>query len=269
MSHFVTWVLLPANTPPTEIEKAVSDALAPFSENLDALEYEEDCYCVGRIARNEARTMAEAVESVDKLRERFNADPATTELRAHGDDYADIAKLGISRMAWRTANRELRRFWKEAVAPLVERERWIHEAHPLAGKSSPTCNECKGSGKVKSTRNPRSKWDWWVIGGRWSGRIREISVLDHPDLGDPLYDKKRDERNSVMHNVRHVAEISEPVCEDLIPFAILAPDGEWHEKGAMGWFGVVFDEDEAWVDKGRDILAKHRDCLAVACDLHI
>ena len=41
------------------------------------------------------------------------------------------------------------------------------------------------------TRNPRAKWDWWVIGGRWPGRFPyrqgyEKSVLQpKPHWGDP------------------------------------------------------------------------------------
>ena len=39
------------------------------------------------------------------------------------------------------------------------------------GKPDPKCIECKGTGQHKTNYNPRSKWDWWVIGGRFDGKV--------------------------------------------------------------------------------------------------
>ncbi|WP_231115051.1 hypothetical protein [Neomoorella thermoacetica] len=29
-------------------------------------------------------------------------------------------------------------------------------------------------------------------------------------------------------------------------FAVITPDGTWHEKGNMGWWGIVTNEKDNW-----------------------
>jgi len=55
------------------------------------------------------------------------------------------------------------------------------------------------------------------------------------------------------------------------PFAIVTPDGDWHEKGDMGWWGMVSGEKKPqdWQSEVAKILAAHQDAFIVACDLHI
>lgn len=36
----------------------------------------------------------------------------------------------------------------------------------------PDCDECHGTGTRMSTYNPRSKWDWYSLGGRWKGTFK-------------------------------------------------------------------------------------------------
>lgn len=47
----------------------------------------------------------------------------------------------------------------------------------------PECYDCHGEGVVDSTYNPKSKWDWYQIGGRWSGLFAQD------------YDPEKDPRN--------------------------------------------------------------------------
>ena len=37
------------------------------------------------------------------------------------------------------------------------------------GKPNPECLDCFGTGKYTTTCNPKSKWDWYSLGGRWCG----------------------------------------------------------------------------------------------------
>jgi hypothetical protein len=55
------------------------------------------------------------------------------------------------------------------------------------------------------------------------------------------------------------------------PFAIVTPDGQWHERGKMGWFGQVSQKrsQEAWEAEITEIFQRYPDHLAVGCDLHI
>lgn len=85
-----------------------------------------------------------------------------------------------------------------------------------------------------------AKWDWYTVGGRWAG-----SVMNWTDT------------------IHHPAEVRTPTCtteawdekvggadylqkKDLNEFsgtfAFLDAEGEWHERGRMGWFGMVSDE---------------------------
>src|SRR5439155_2088993 len=59
--------------------------------------------------------------------------------------------------------------WKQLIKPFVELEDKFDQEHPLHKKPNPDCEDCKGSGVRQTTYNPKSKWDWWVVGGRWDG----------------------------------------------------------------------------------------------------
>jgi hypothetical protein len=60
--------------------------------------------------------------------------------------------------------------------------------------------------------NPDAKWDWYVIGGRWDGWALN----------------KQSEREDIADNMAFAGEIA--VREEM-PFAIITPDGTWHELG--------------------------------------
>lgn len=56
-------------------------------------------------------------------------------------------------------------------------------------------------------------------------------------------------------------------------FAILTPEGEWLERGQMGWFGVVHDEkdEEEWKRNWRETVEKYctPDTIVSVVDVHI
>lgn len=124
-------------------------------------------------------------------------------------------------------------------------------------------------GNIYSTYNPRSRWDWYMEGGRWGGflnhsrdsaKVRDIdfsldqeayedalrfwdTVVDHKPVPDgeemhSLYTEEyyRDYYGDRETYARHQAQFS--------TFAVVTPDGEWHEKGRMGWFGCSSETGE-------------------------
>lgn len=273
MSHSVVWVLIDGKTKPANVEGAVTLALAPFDENKEVKKYKTDCSCVGQKAQEAARAKADKGGTVNEIRDRFHSDLATADLRKRGHEYPDLDKLGITLAEWKVANKAVNRLWQEAMAPYKARLQRALDAHPQKDQPDEKCEECKGKGKVSSTYNPKSKWDWWVIGGRWAGRITASKV---PDDENPFTtgnhasaEQKTRERNSIRVNTRLVSEILALADEEFLPFAILAPGGEWHERGSMGWWGIVSDEKDDWADKAREVLAANVTCLAVAVDVHI
>lgn len=60
-------------------------------------------------------------------------------------------------------------------------------------------------------------------------------------------------------------------CTNFETFAVLK-DGEWFERGKMGWWGVVSDEREAdaWSAQWMDlVLGLHNDTVLALVDVHI
>jgi len=137
-------------------------------------------------------------------------------------------------------------------------------------------------GNLLTTYNPDSKWDWFVIGGRWKGLLcynknnggmktnqGRIKFIDWKKLNRPL--KKDKDYWSRLWDiaVRGCIKTKLEVKKHKYIFvykkeyylkyyqnkemfikrntefkthAVVTPDGKWHEKGEMGWFGVSHDK---------------------------
>lgn len=115
-------------------------------------------------------------------------------------------------------------------------------------------------GNILSTYNPDSKWDWYSIGGRWSGYL-------------PL--KARDEAgNPIEANEAYCDEIDWEYLlkEKFTPFCYIDLDGDWHEKGEMGWFACVTNEkgQNCWDQEFKDFIESlDCNCLVTVVDFHI
>jgi hypothetical protein len=127
-----------------------------------------------------------------------------------------------------------------------------------------------------STYNPQSKWDWWIIGGRWRGHFKVKPNMpyilgdetwgeeERPPAGNGDIVKKMDvDWEGMLHDSmescrqawrredhrflftkatteeEYVAEVA-----GIATFALIDKEGEWHERGNMGWWGVVTDEQD-------------------------
>ena len=111
-----------------------------------------------------------------------------------------------------------------------------------------------------STYNPDSKWDWYSIGGRWSGFL--------------CTKEKDDEGNPVRVNQAQFKDIDwDYMFENHItPFNYVTEEGEWREKGEMGWWGMTTNEMEQddWDDNFKRYLKLiEDDCLVTVIDFHI
>lgn len=111
-----------------------------------------------------------------------------------------------------------------------------------------------------TTYNPDSKWDWYEVGGRWSGFL----VL-----------KEKDEEGDIIET--NQALFSEIDWDYMLnhrypPFCFVDIEGSWNEKGEMGWWGIAFDEkpDTTWEDTFKEYLKTvEDDCLVTVVDFHI
>lgn len=149
------------------------------------------------------------------------------------------------------------------------------------GKESNTdWQEAKFAG-VKDGRygrwtNPNAKWDWWAVGGRWSGSLikKDGEVVDSCKKSELDYGKVYEGRvqgglndyqnaveNPQLAEFIYRIDLSKyPTIESYeeylrttisgIPrtFAIVDEHGNWYERGSMGWWGVVTDENDNWDD---------------------
>lgn len=117
--------------------------------------------------------------------------------------------------------------WLALIAPYIaERDRLMALPEPPPDGA---CEDCHGTGQRETTRNPDSKWDWFVIGGRWNGAF----------------------------GGKNETTVGEILACGKIPFAIVTPDG-WAERGEMGWWGSVSNEkpDGEWEPAAKSLLGK-------------
>lgn len=78
----------------------------------------------------------------------------------------------------------------------------------------------KVNGKYGYMSNPNAKWDWYSEGGRWSGY---------------LTNKEGKETNCEL-----LTEVDWDKTDT--PFCFVSAEGEWIERGQMGWWAMVSDE---------------------------
>lgn len=167
-------------------------------------------------------------------------------------------------------------------------------------------NEDGTLNRVIDRTNPNAKWDWYVVGGRWSGYffskncdIKEDILLkknldkkrmydEHINVYNSLFDKYESllgedimptfgEFKARYENIEEArtAYWSNPVIQrfkksddfkfhwnleefgvgreayvqqmadsSTTPFAFIDLDGNWREKGNMGWFGISIDNKD-------------------------
>lgn len=164
-----------------------------------------------------------------------------------------------------------------------------------------------------STYNPKSKWDWYSLGGRWAGGLIVKGPVYRADQGEPgsfdnpippggvsrarwgdidwdrIRESRREGRKKSYAEAMKKDEAHRAFIYDMDPeeteehyvnrglnfstFAILTPDGEWLERGEMGWFGVVHDEknQEEWTRIWRETVEKYctPDTVVSVVDIHI
>lgn len=248
MSHFVLTVCLPGHLTRDAVEPALDSALARFDENRDVPRYLE-------YTRQEliAKGRGDIEQFRDTLYATYLADTPAYEARnehnsAHLRYLAGTDGDGgfPARLSWSDEQvyaYETRHYAAENIGP---------------------------GGEVYSTWNPEGKWDWWVIGGRWSGywvvRVEAWAEV----LGAEMH---TDNWNGVEPVRTDMARLKVIAPESLEPgFALLDLDGVWHERGEMGWLASVSHDvgDAAWRATYRSVLAAlPPDTWLVNVDCHV
>lgn len=149
-------------------------------------------------------------------------------------------------------------------------------------------------GNALSRYNTNSKWDWYVIGGRWDGLIetKESKDLNYARIKDILFEKefndielanlKKEYNQLIKEGDFYTPEYYKerfPTFESFVKsrnfstYALLDEEGTWHEPGKMGWFGMsnsTPEEEKDFKNTYMDIInAQDKDSWLVVVDCHI
>lgn len=155
----------------------------------------------------------------------------------------------------------------------TERECWQLVADEFGNHTDEQFN-------ILSTYNPKSKWDWYCIGGRFYDILLSkdgdeavelpVSEIDFsPNKTDyenalEFWDKSVEGNDPGMFSIYKPEyykqrygdrETYAKAMAAFTTFAVVTPDGEWHEQGQMGWFGMSDETDEQareWNDKYKE-----------------
>jgi len=177
---------------------------------------------------------------------------------------------------------EMKKNVKEQITSLKKEDLAIYSKLAKAKKYSEFLKKNGGyasdsNGNLGYLSNPNSKWDWWVMGGRWSGFFKmkkgKKGVLGEPGVGNntPQYDCDQAEKGDIdfkfMENdpkeienlMKHwettlsgksfykpeyykirYGDIDNYLCiETKFSTHAVLRNGEWFENGAIGWFGTT------------------------------
>ena len=216
----------------TGTEEEVEDLLAPFNENIEVESY---------LYRTKEQIIEDGRKSQEELLERIK----------EFDKDKLIEVLTSPKYDW----------YKRVLAAQTPQDFYDVEAHEsMVGED----------GNEYSTYNPESRWDWWEIGGRWGGSLRDYNGEYHNTLKIANWDYNYISPKAVSHHSRFweiAVEGAEPTetekekyfifyskeyylkkygnksnyIKSMLTFstyALLTPDGEWLEPGKMGWWGI-------------------------------
>lgn len=328
MSHFSMLVLVRGGTDgdPLDREDAqgmVQDLLQRYDENAPVPEYARPCYCVGHVASGRCK---DAV--VASLQEKFPAVARAAQIPEEIPDEAELTpemRAAMPKPGPATlrdylmaecdricpvtdtndgSEGERQVVWERLVEELYEAPlRALMAVDPDRETPDSECEYCGGSGTEMTTSNPEGYWDWWQIGGSWSGCLTSVDPEDNPANWETCFvcagTGKRDDELGQRERERDPAYTCngcngtgktlkfslEEYDGDVLPVALLDrskvvgrcygyvdPEGEWHAQGEMGWFGM-----ERTKERTKDELALalngaldvYHDCYAVMVDCHV
>lgn len=212
MSHFCVYVFHDAKT-------SVDELLAPFDESIEFEPYVE-------------YTKEQVIAKVRKDIEDFKNSEHYKEYLADPVKYKKNWGHNESHIKYIEEEFPKRLNWTDEEC-YEDKAKWYREDGMVSE-----------DGSLLSTYNPKAKWDWYQIGGRWSGSVP----------GDEV----------------QMCEI--PIETIETPYAFITPDGEWVERGEMGWFGMGSNEidEDAWDAKFKEYLKTlDKNIILTQVDCHI
>lgn len=299
MSHFLTLVLLTPPEPaemlgPEEANELLEPIMAPYSEEFPVAPYKRPCWCRGSAAKTRAREHADTqCGAIRDLREEFHKRADVSALQQEREALyrprgEGVAESPEERETRRKRQRELddllQKMWLDDVYnPWEAAERAYLEIQQDRDAPAADCEDCKGAGEYVTMSNPKGYWDWYQLGGRWSGYLVNYDPESDPAKQETCFlcrgtGKRNDELGKQMRAENpaftcngcdgtgkslqwptaweaHPADLMPLAAvlegwlpETHTPYALVTADGIWHQRGKMGWFGTSSDDvdGETW-----------------------
>lgn len=279
MSHYTVGVMFPSLESlkdTASIEDYVDLALAPFDASLEMLPYVEFTkeellkYAKNKIQEYKETYYDKFLENPEEYKEKHKANPKHIE---------HLEKEFPKRLVWTDEQ-------------ILEYEYSLYDEKYIGL-----------NGEIYATYNPDSKWDWYAIGGRWSGCIttKQGKQVDYCYVKDIDLTPNKEEYQTAKRYWELVVE-EQPLKENetkpfnfynkeyyldlyktkenyatlqsLFSTYALLVDGEWIEPGKMGWFAVsseTAESKEKYTNRFSEILndPKYRNYVFVVVDCHI
>ena len=264
MSHFITLVILPKFVQDDKIHDRLTKVMARYREDRRVPPYYERCSCIGLWAELAGSIEANRqVEDIEILRqEHWNSPSALRRIEL----MCRATLTAEETLELRETSRSLRVEWERISAPWEAFKAEFLQTHPRFNMPDPECEYCHGRGVHRTTRNPVGKWDWYRIGGRWDGFLypdqgnwmqESRQALGLPPMEESLVDPFRfgPQYETISNNSRDIESLPHPILDELRPYAIVDPMGEWHENKSEG--DTVRSELE-WDNRFREILETYR-----------
>lgn len=208
MSHFTVVVALPAGT--EDVEAALEKVLAPYNENTEVPRY---------VQYTKEQAVAKEREEIIQYRD-------------HGF-YAEYIKDPVAYAAQKVNHASHLQYLS---TEFPEKLKYLDDNDWLYQKAIRWAEEgdLDDDGNITSTYNPKSKWDWWAIGGRWSRTVFNATSLGMKK--DEFFGGEYEDFAEDGVDIVRVADLNK---ESLVtPYAFVDLEGNWNEKGEMGWFGM-------------------------------
>lgn len=256
--------------------KTVEELLEPFDEITEVAPY---------VYQTKQEIIDEIREEIKKLR---------ADMKAYAED--SEAYLKKYRVYWLTDENVNPRQLKEYYAKKLSKENLTDEEIYKDYREQFDDESYNENGDILSTYNPNSKWDWWCVGGRWSGLLRvkdengnitdddegKIKNIDFSPSTEETAEHERwwdvviggapleegEDKFSFLLWGKTKEEIIETygTKENYVAekckfrtYALLTPEGEWFEPGKMGWWALTTETPESRKDYNKffdDFLAK-------------
>ena len=258
MSHFTVGVITKNGT-----EEEVIKALEPFDENVEVDRYIE-------------YTKEQLIEKGKKEIEEYK-NGLYSEYLKNPEKYKNDCKN----------NKDHFKYISEEFPKILN---WTDEEIYKDQIEYYNEDEIGEDGEVYSTYNPKSKWDWYEIGGRWNnsiptnkGKVNTTKISDIIFSKEPTEeDKKIREKNWNHYKKLYKEEYFKEKFGELEEYknkpiefntySLLLPNGDWLESGKMGWFGISFatlEEEKEFKNSYENICKEYNDYYLTLVDCHI